>query len=54
MWKKLVMIQRGSRLQKGVWQPGKKISCFPGNYFGRRETGKGGGRRAASKQQLLA
>lgn len=32
----------------------KKISCFPGNYFGRTETGRGGGRRAASKQQLLA
>lgn len=29
----------------------KKISCFPGNYFGRTETGRGGGRRAASKQQ---
>lgn len=32
----------------------KKISCFPGNYLGRTETGRGGGRRAASKQQLLA
>lgn len=45
--------KEGIKAAEGSVAARKKISSFPGNYFGGTETGMGGG-RVASKQQLLA
>lgn len=54
MWKKLAMIQRGSRLQKSVWQPGKKSAVFQEIILvEQKREGEEGGERLPNSSCLL-